>query len=51
MPIIINGPNCPAGCCSNSVHTQKDTAVPESSESSNEDVTIIDGTGLTVFLV
>ena len=51
MTIIINRPNCSAGCCSNSVNTQNDIAVPESSESSNDDVAIIDGTGLIVFLV
>ena len=48
MMIIINRPNCPAGCCSNSVHTQNDTAVQESSESSNDNVAITDG---TIFLV
>ena len=36
---------------SNSVHTQNDTAVPESFETSNTDVAIIDKTGLSVFLV
>ena len=35
---------------SNSVHTQNDTAVPESSESSNNHVTIIDETGRSLIL-